>query len=120
MRSARTIRRGSRDSSDFNEPPHSSATSARRAATIAATLASAPLALSAVAIADEVDELNLQALFCSATAHALFRACGNHVEDDYWVAFGICINEADDTDRAECFADAKRARGEEGSSAANN
>jgi hypothetical protein len=90
----------------------------------AAILASASLCSSAAVHADgaeradDVDEANAQGMvsqgmFCSATAQALFRACGNQVDDDYWVAFGICINESDDADRAGCFAEARSARGED-------
>src|SRR5262245_11670818 len=41
--------------------------------------------------------------FCSASADALFQACGHHVQGDRWVAEGICINESDDADRRACF-----------------
>ena len=114
MRSVRITRRrcGARDESDFNDPANSSAASARLAGVIAVTLASASLSISGVTHADGVEGLKAQGMFCSATAQALFRACGNQVDDDYWVSFGICINESDDADRAECFADAKSARGE--------
>src|SRR4030095_7626765 len=37
-------------------------------------------------------------------------ACGNQTLDDYWIAFGICINESDARDRAEGFGDAKASR----------
>jgi hypothetical protein len=43
---------------------------------------------------------------CSATADALFRACGSGVEDDRWIAEAICINVSDDAARAQCSADA--------------
>lgn len=111
MRSVRTTRRrcGSRHESDFNESADSKAAATRLAGMFAATLASTPLTVGAAA---DVDELNAQAMYCSATAQAVFRACGNQVDGDYWVSFGICINEPDDADRAECFADAKSARGE--------
>lgn len=114
MRSVRTTRRrcGSRHESDFNESADSKAAATRLAGMVAATLASTPLTVGAAASAADVDELNAQAMYCSATAQAVFRACGNQVDGDYWVSFGICINEPDDADRAECFADAKSARGE--------
>ncbi len=49
---------------------------------------------------------------CSATADALFRACGFSVQDDRWIAEGICINVSDDAERTQCFADAEAARDE--------
>jgi len=49
---------------------------------------------------------------CSATADALFGACGNGVQDDRGVAEAICINVSDDTERAQCIADADSARDE--------
>jgi hypothetical protein len=66
----------------------------------------------ALAQAAEVEELDAQAMYCSATVQSLHRACGEEVDSDYWVAFGICINESDDADRRECFSDAKQARAE--------
>jgi len=50
--------------------------------------------------------------YCSATAKALFRACRNEVQDDFFVAQAICINVSDDAERAECFADARASRRE--------
>ena len=57
-----------------------------------------------------VDELLAQGKFCSATAQAVSRACGNQTQDDYWVEVGKCINESDSRDRAACLSDAKTAR----------
>lgn len=94
------------------EKPNPSAAFANLPTTMAAILASSPLCISGGAHAAGVDELTAQSMFCSATAQALFRACGNQVEDDYWVAFAVCINESDDADRAECFADARSERGD--------
>lgn len=51
---------------------------------------------------------------CSATADALFRACGSGVEDDRWIAEAICINVSDDAARAQCSADADASRAEGG------
>lgn len=62
--------------------------------------------------ANEDDQTGQTTMFCSATAQALFRACGNEAGGDYWVAFGICINESDDQQREACVAEAKRARSE--------
>lgn len=59
-----------------------------------------------------VDELLAQGRFCSATAQAESRACGNQTLDDYWIAVGICINESDARDRAECLAEARASRDE--------
>ena len=72
-------------------------------------LASVPV----IASAGDVDSLIAQGKFCSATAQAAFQACGHQTLDDYWIAFGICINESDSKDRAECFADAKSTRSED-------
>ncbi len=47
--------------------------------------------------------------FCSATAKTIFRACGNQVEDDYWISIAVCLNVSDDDERAECRADAVEA-----------
>jgi len=49
---------------------------------------------------------------CAATADAVFRACGNQVQDDGGVADGICVNLSDDAERAECAADADTSRQE--------
>ncbi|MGB5747623.1 MAG: hypothetical protein WBM69_11600 [Desulfobacterales bacterium] len=54
--------------------------------------------------------------FCSQTAQAAFRACGNEVKDDHWIAVGNCINVSDDEEREDCFNDAKN--GEDGYRAA--
>ena len=59
-----------------------------------------------------VDALVAQGQFCSATAHAVLRACRNQTDDDYWIQIGVCINESDARDRAECLADAKASRKE--------
>jgi hypothetical protein len=61
---------------------------------------------------DAFDDLNAQGMFCSATAQALFRACGSGVVDDYWVAVAICNNEPEKADRTKCLADAKSERSE--------
>jgi hypothetical protein len=57
-----------------------------------------------------IDNFLAQGKFCSGTAQAEARACGNQTLDDYWIAVAICINESDARDRAACFADAKAAR----------
>jgi hypothetical protein len=75
-------------------------------------LAMGPLAVSPAAAEPGVNEFIAQGKFCSATAEALSRACGNQTLDDYWVSYGICINESDDRDRQECIADAKASRDE--------
>lgn len=53
-----------------------------------------------------------KATCCSRTAHAVFRACENEVQDDYWIAVAICINLSDDAEQAQCSADAKASRRE--------
>jgi hypothetical protein len=67
-------------------------------------LVAVPLASSAQ---PTVNELVAQGKFCSATAAAVFRACSNQTLDDYWIGIGLCINESDGRDRAECFTDLK-------------
>jgi hypothetical protein len=46
---------------------------------------------------------------CSATARAGLKACKHEAVDDFWEAYGICLNEAD---RAECIGDARAERRE--------
>src|SRR5262245_13069525 len=72
-------------------------------------LAAAPLAFAAP---PSVKELVAQGKFCSATAEAVSRACSNQRADDYWIGIGICINESEDRDRIECFADLKDSQAE--------
>ncbi len=59
------------------------------------------------------DELIAQGKFCSATAQAAFRACGNQTLDDYWIAVGICTNEKEGDDRTVCLKDADDTRVED-------
>ena len=73
-------------------------------------LAVAQVAWPGIAGAGTVDELIAQGRYCSATAQALFQACGNQTDDEYLVSLAICINESDSQDRAECLADARSAR----------
>jgi hypothetical protein len=49
------------------------------------------------------DDLISQGKYCSATAQAAFRACGNQTLDDYWIAVGICTNEKEAADRKVCL-----------------
>ena len=49
---------------------------------------------------------------CTATAKALFTACGFDVKDNWWVESAKCINVADDGERADCSTDAAQARKE--------
>src|SRR4051812_27141945 len=52
-------------------------------------------ALGAPATADQVvDDSLARGKFCSATAQAVARACDNQTQNDYWIAVGICINDA--------------------------
>src|SRR5262245_44093855 len=76
---------------------------------VAAALTGA-LPIPNVASADAFDDFNAQGLYCSATAQALFRACGSSVVDDYWVAVAICTNEPEKAERTKCLADAKSER----------
>lgn len=47
---------------------------------------------------------------CSRTAFNAFIACHFEVEDDFWEAKGICRNESDPVERAECFDEAREER----------
>jgi hypothetical protein len=75
-----------------------------------ATVATSPSFAQSGALDPAVDTLIAHGKFCSATAEAELRACRNQTQDDYWIGVGICINESDARDRAECFAEAKAAR----------
>jgi hypothetical protein len=75
-------------------------------------VATGALALPAAADEPTVNELIALGKFCTATAAAVFRACSNETLDDYWIGFGICINESDGRDRTECFADLTDSRDE--------
>lgn len=61
---------------------------------------------------DEDDDEPRVGRFCSATAYALFQACGNSVQDDWHTARAICINLGDASARRACFDQAKTARSE--------
>ena len=50
--------------------------------------------------------------FCTATARQQLAACLLELRDDLFNARGICINESDNEDRAECYAEAAAARSE--------
>ena len=76
------------------------------------TVAAATMNASGALAAPTVSELYAQGKFCSATAEAVFRACSNESLDDYWIGYGICINESDVPDRSECFADLGESRRE--------
>ncbi len=56
---------------------------------------------------------NASAGFCSSTADAIFRACTNGVDDDFWIANAVCINVTNDSERSQCFTDAKESRAED-------
>src|SRR4029450_5929160 len=57
-------------------------------------------------------DLAAQGAYCSATAAALFRACGFEVLDDDAKATAICLNFTDEDEREECFEEAEDAREE--------
>src|SRR4029450_3652724 len=59
------------------------------------------------------DAQNVSTGFCSSTAEGIFRACTKGVDDDFWIANAVCINITNDSDRSQCFADAKEARAED-------
>lgn len=48
--------------------------------------------------------------YCSATATALFRACGFEVNDGYSKEIAVCINVSDTAERRQCFAEARASR----------
>ncbi len=50
--------------------------------------------------------------FCTQTAKLLFSACGAQAQDDFLVARAICVNESEQSDRAQCNADAQASRDE--------
>ena len=60
---------------------YTGANAAALARIIAALIASASLSATAAENEDDADALTAQGMFCSATAQALFRACGNEVDD---------------------------------------
>ena len=68
------------------------------------------LAIPAAASEPTVNELLGQGKFCSATAQAVFRACGNQALDDYYIGLGVCINESDSGERSECLQDLQASR----------
>lgn len=49
---------------------------------------------------------------CSRTAWDAFVACHFEVEDDFWEARGICRNESNPDERADCFDEARQKRKE--------
>jgi hypothetical protein len=55
---------------------------------------------------DDHDNYWQRPRFCSQTAGVEFKACGNEVNDDYWIAVGKCINISDPEERKECKAEA--------------
>jgi len=60
------------------------------------------------------DDPDNRGRFCSATAAALFDACGDEVEADHATARAICINISDGDEREDCRADAMESRREGG------
>jgi len=78
--------------------------------TVLAALAIGPALARSESIDPAVDSILAKGKYCSATAEAELRACRNQTLDDYWIGVGICINESDTRDRAECVAEAKAAR----------
>src|SRR5262245_46955009 len=78
-----------------------------RTALLASALALTLSSLPALSETTVVDELLAQARYCSATAFAECKACGNQTLDDYWIGVGKCINESDAKDRKECYDDAR-------------
>jgi hypothetical protein len=50
--------------------------------------------------------------YCSGTANAMFEACRNEGEPNYWKAVAICTNIEDEDERGECFDEAIEERRE--------
>ncbi len=50
---------------------------------------------------------------CSATAHAVLKACYFSAADDYWITIGSCLNESDRQDARDCRIDARQSLLEE-------
>ncbi|HBP89942.1 MAG TPA: hypothetical protein DD706_19860 [Nitrospiraceae bacterium] len=44
---------------------------------------------------------------CSNTAHATFNACGYDIKDNFWIAYGNCINNESQRDSRSCIREAK-------------
>ncbi len=61
---------------------------------------------SLTALADDDDDDDRRRGACSATAQALFLACGGETRDDLWVALANCINQPDVQERRQCHTDA--------------
>jgi hypothetical protein len=77
-------------------------------------LAATVLATHAAADEPTVNDLVSQGKFCSATAQAVFRACGNQTLDDYYIGLGICINASDSRERGGCLQELKESRDDAG------
>lgn len=97
----------------------------KRAALTSLTLALLALAAQAGAQStastpdDKIDDANLVNELrsggqgaCATSTRAALRACGHQTGDDYWIAFARCQNIADETERAQCLAEAQAARDE--------
>jgi hypothetical protein len=93
-------------------PQHRPADSPRTTSILLSALATLPFSAHASPSDSIVDDFLAQGKYCSATAQAVFRACGNQTLDDYWIAVGVCVNEPDAADRKECFTDAQDERDE--------
>lgn len=91
---------------DSMRDPEESLRGSHRAIALAGAILMA--ALMWLGSADEV----AAATFCSDTAGSVYRACGFDVQDDYWLAVAVCINEPDRVDRQQCNADALASRSE--------
>ena len=48
--------------------------------------------------------------FCTKTAKAALRACRNEIRDDFWIAFGNCINVSKRVERRACKDEARTER----------
>jgi hypothetical protein len=84
----------------------------RNAILLLPVLVAGTLALPVAAAEPTVNDLVAQGKFCTATAAAVFRACSNETLNDYWIGFGLCINESEGGDRSKCFNELKDSRAE--------
>jgi len=62
--------------------------------------------------ADNENDDNDDASFCTKTAEAALKASQHEVQDDFWIAIGNCNNLSDPAAREQCKQEAKLARKE--------
>ena len=81
-------------------------------AIIISTTAATFLLVNLTLLSPEVMATDRDNDYCSQTTEAAFRACRNDVADNFWEAQGICINISDNSDRNECYQDARQEKRE--------